>query len=199
MNLGKAVLAAFVGYFEEVRRARLAFWLKEPVSPNVEFVSGPVTVLVFLMARHSFAGTPSAATYGGLIVAYVVVTALVAGVACLIISPARQPLGENMRKFVSTAWVLSTMAALFSTLDSRLKLTYGFADFLQNKGWDAIDPDVVATCLPSVAMAVIIVGLLENTTNQSRAEGRHYALSVLLLFLAAAVGLGLMIGRRAAS
>jgi hypothetical protein len=195
MNLGKDIVDAFVRYFVEVQGARLAFWLKPPVSPNVEFVNGPLTALAFLMARYFFDEIPNAATYGSLIIAFVIVTTLLAGVACLVIPPARQALGENMRKFLSTVWVLSTMAALISVLDSLLHATdSSLAVALQNAGWDAIDPDVVATCIPSVIIASIIVGLLESLSGGGRATKGEYALAVILLFLAATVGLGLMIG-----
>jgi hypothetical protein len=195
MNVLANIVNAFIAYFGEVRDSRIAFWLKKKSVPSsLELVSGPITALTFLLPRHFFAGLPSPWTYGVLIISYVVLTSFAAGVTCLLIAPARQLLGNNMRKFISTSWIISTIAALVSLVDSLFGATEPFSELLQQYVWDNEGTDVIATYVPSVIIGLGIVALKENLLEPPFPRDRHYILATVFFFLAGIAGLGLMIG-----
>jgi hypothetical protein len=209
VGIFKKILDAFVDYFVEIKSSGCAFWLKQAVPTGVEFISAPVTAFAFLLARLHFDSAPNVATYTTLLVAYFVLTALVAGLACLAIPAARGNVGENMRKFVSVALVISTLGALISAVESRFELTAPIAKFLQSAGWDLFDPDVVATCVPSIILAMCIVFWMERlrgvrivaTVPAGGAPAdlltsgiTDYVKGSLFLLVAAWLGLGIMIG-----
>ncbi|HXO71519.1 MAG TPA: hypothetical protein VN838_21345 [Bradyrhizobium sp.] len=193
MNIIEKVTAAIAGYFEQLRTARIEFWAQPSTDIGPASFNGVVTAIAFVLARSRFIHLPSPSEYGKVLIVYVAVVCLVGGIACLTIPRTAGQIGSNIRRFLTTTGVTSTIGAAI------IAIFPGIAAPIAAWWSDNIsfgDPDVIPTAFAAALIGVLAIVLIGRgqTPVEPLPSSKDWTVALTALFLANFLGLWVVIG-----